>query len=94
MLKSTLPPKPTGVMTALKAAPLGSDVFFVGHAGLEGFVTAGDIWRAMPMDTEVVVKIWHFPAEQVPATEEQEAWLYDRWAEIDGWINEHLEGTG
>ncbi|MDH3190847.1 MAG: 1-acyl-sn-glycerol-3-phosphate acyltransferase, partial [Acidimicrobiia bacterium] len=60
MLKSTLPPKPTGVMTALKAAPLGSDVFFVGHAGLEGFVTAGDIWRAMPMDTEVVVKIWHY----------------------------------
>lgn len=94
MLKSTLPPKPKGVMTALEMAPLGSDVFFVGHAGLEGFVTAGDIWRAMPMDTEVVVKIWHFPAEQVPGPAEQEAWLYDRWAEIDGWINQHLSETG
>jgi len=94
MLKSTLPPKPKGVMTALHSAPMGSDVFFVGHAGLEGFVTAGDIWRAMPMDTEVVVKIWHYPAEQVPGPQEQEAWLYDRWAEIDGWIGEQLAGTG
>lgn len=94
MLKSTLPPKPKGVMTALSAAPLGSDVFFVAHAGLEGFVTAGDIWRAMPMDTEVVVRIWHFPAEQVPGPDDQEAWLYDRWVQIDDWINGHLSRTG
>ncbi len=94
MLKQTLPPKPKGVMTALASAPLGSDVFLVGHAGLEGFVTAGDIWRAMPMDTKVAVRIWHYPAEQVPGPAEQEAWLYDRWAEIDTWISGHLSGTG
>lgn len=94
MLKSTLPPKPKGVITAIHSAPMGSDVFFVGHAGLEGFVTAGDIWRAMPMDTEVVVKIWHYPAEQVPGPDEQEAWLYDRWTEIDQWIGQHLAKTG
>lgn len=94
LLKQTLPPKPKGVMTALASAPLGSDVFLVGHAGLEGFVTAGDIWRAMPMDTQVAVRIWHYPAEQVPAPAEQEAWLYDRWAEIDSWIGGHLAGTG
>ena len=94
MLKQTLPPKPKGVMTALASAPLGSDVFLVGHAGLEGFVTAGDIWRAMPMDTKVAVRIWHYPAEQVPGPDEQEAWLYDRWAEIDAWISGHLAGTG
>lgn len=93
MLKSTLPPKPKGVMTALATAPMGSDVFFVGHAGLEGFVTAGDIWRAIPIDNQVFVRIWHYPAEQIPGPAEQEAWLYDRWAEIDAWIGEHLEVT-
>ncbi|HEY5890163.1 MAG TPA: 1-acyl-sn-glycerol-3-phosphate acyltransferase [Acidimicrobiia bacterium] len=93
MLKSTLPPKPKGVMTALANAPLGSDVFFVGHAGLEGFVTAGDIWRAIPIGTEVDVKIWHFQAHEIPGPDDQEAWLYDRWAEIDAWIGDHLATT-
>ena len=94
LLEQTLPPKPKGVMTAFAAAPLGTDVFLVGHAGLEGFVSAGDIWRAIPMDTKVAVRIWHYPAEQIPGSSEQESWLYDRWAEIDSWISGHLAGTG
>ncbi len=93
-LKMTLPPKPKGVMTALAAAPSNSDVYFVGHAGLESFITAADIWRAMPMDTTVAVRIWHYPAESIPAVAEQETWLYDVWAEIDGWIEAKLEKTG
>lgn len=93
-LKQTLPPRSLGVMTALAAAPPGSDVFFVGHAGLESFVTVADIWRAMPMDTEVEVKIWHVRSEDVPPPDQQEIWLYDVWAEIDGWISAELEKTG
>jgi hypothetical protein len=93
-LKQTLPPRSLGVMTALAAAPPESDVFFVGHAGLESFVTVGDIWRAMPMDTEVEVKIWHFRSEDLPPPDQQEIWLYDVWAEIDEWISAELEKTG
>ena len=93
-LKQTLPPRSLGVITALAAAPPDSDVFFVGHAGLETFITAGDIWRAMPMDTEVEVKIWHYRAEDIPPPEEQETWLYDVWAEIDDWISAELAKTG
>lgn len=92
-LKRTLPPRTKGVMTALAAAP-ESDVFFVGHAGLEAFITAGDIWRAMPMDTSVEVKVWHFRAEDIPGPDHQEAWLYDVWAEIDRWISDELAITG
>lgn len=92
-LKRTLPPRTKGVMTALDAAPT-SDVFFVGHAGLETFITAGDIWRAMPMDTSVEVKVWHIRAEDIPPPEQREAWLYDIWAEIDHWIGEELAKTG
>jgi 1-acyl-sn-glycerol-3-phosphate acyltransferase len=93
-LKRTLPPRSLGVITALAAAPPASDVFFVGHAGLESFVTAGDIWRAMPMDSEVEVKIWHVRAEELPPPDQQEIWLYDVWAEIDDWISDELEKTG
>ncbi|HEY7470233.1 MAG TPA: 1-acyl-sn-glycerol-3-phosphate acyltransferase [Acidimicrobiia bacterium] len=93
-LKQTLPPRSTGVVTALAAAPQPSDVFFVGHAGLEAFVTVGDIWRAMPMDTSVAVRVWHVRAEDIPPPGEQEAWLYDMWAEIDHWIGSELDETG
>jgi len=93
-LKQTLPPRSLGVMTALAAAPAPSDVFFIGHAGLETFINAADIWTAMPMDTEVEVKIWHFRAEDIPPPEQQEGWLYDVWAEIDRWIGSELTRTG
>ncbi len=93
-LRNTLPPRSTGVKTALASTPEPHDVFFVGHAGLETFVSWGDIWRGMPMDTEVAVKIWHYPFESIPPPESQEVWLYDTWAEIDEWIGLRLSDTG
>ncbi len=81
-------------MAALAAAPPNSDVFFVGHAGLETFVSWGDIWRGMPMDTTVAVHVWHCPAEEIPPPEHQEDWLFDTWAEIDEWIGGRLSETG
>jgi len=93
-LRQTLPPRSTGVRTALAAAPPRSDIVFVGHAGLEAFVTPGDIWRAIPMDTHIAVKLWYFPAEDLPEDEGLETWLFDVWAEIDGWISSNLSDTG
>ena len=57
-LQHTLPPRTTGVQTALASAPENADVFFIGHAGLEAFESAGDIWRGMPMDTVVAARTW------------------------------------
>lgn len=92
-LKNTLPPRSKGVMTAIAAAPPGTDVFLVGHAGLETFVTPGDIWRGIPTDTNVAVKVWHVPAALIPPPDQQEAWLFDIWVEIDSWITERLADT-
>ena len=92
-LKNTLPPRSKGVVTALAHAPANSDVFFVGHAGLETFVTPGDIWRGIPTDTNVAVKVWYYPADKIPPPEEQESWLFDVWAEIDDWITDRLVVT-
>ena len=92
-LKNTLPPRSTGVKTALAVAPDNTDVFFVGHAGLETFVTPGDIWRGIPVDTNVAARVWRFAAEEIPAPDGQEDWLFDVWAEIDGWITDRLAVT-
>ncbi len=92
-LAHTLPPRTTGVRVALEAAPDDADLFFVGHAGLEAFESAGDIWRGMPMDTVVAAKAWLVPAERIPGPEHQERWLYDTWAKIDGWIYDTLSAT-
>ncbi|MFZ0012986.1 MAG: 1-acyl-sn-glycerol-3-phosphate acyltransferase [Acidimicrobiia bacterium] len=92
-LENTLPPRSTGVMTALAVAPPGTDVVFVGHAGLETFVTPGDIWRGIPTDTNVVARVWYVPAQEIPAAEDQETWLFDIWTEIDEWITARLIDT-
>ena len=92
-LENTLPPKSTGVMTALASAPPDTDVFFVGHAGLETFVTPGDIWRGLPTDTNVAARVWHVPSDQIPPPDRQETWLFDMWAEIDDWISARLIDT-
>jgi 1-acyl-sn-glycerol-3-phosphate acyltransferase len=83
-----LPPKPTGALTALAAAPT-ADVVFVGHVGLEHLSTVRDLWRGIPIDTEVVSRLWHVPAQELPPPDERERWLYDHWAEIDRWIAGH-----
>lgn len=93
VLENTLPPRSRGVITALAAAPEGTDVYFVGHAGLETFVSPGDIWRGMPSHTNVAVRVWYFPADRIPPPERQEDWLFDMWVEIDGWISERLALT-
>lgn len=92
-LKNTLPPRTTGVMTALAAAGGRADVVFVGHAGLEAFDSFGDIWRGMPIGTEVDVRMWRFAAGEIPPPDSQEAWLFDVWATIDSWITESLAQT-
>jgi len=92
-LKNTLPPRSRGVMTAFAAAPPGTDVFFVGHAGLETFVTPGDIWRGIPIDTRVAVRLWYYPADRIPPPDLQETWLFDVWSEIDEWITARLADT-
>ena len=42
------------------------------------------------MDKQLVMRFWSVPPEEVPAGEEARiAWLYDWWARIDAWIEEH-----
>ena len=91
-LQRVLPPRTTGVAAALAAAP-HADVVFVAHTGLEHLSTAADIWNGLPMDTSVRMR-WDFvPAAEVPRDRDEQAdWLFDRWAEMDRWIEGSAPG--
>jgi 1-acyl-sn-glycerol-3-phosphate acyltransferase len=81
-----LPPKPTGALTAIAAAPTAR-IVFVGHVGLEELSTMKDLWRGIPMDANVVSRLWSVTADQVPPEPEREQWLYDHWKQMDEWID-------
>ncbi|GGQ39356.1 hypothetical protein GCM10010166_02680 [Couchioplanes caeruleus subsp. azureus] len=88
-LRNVLPPKPGGLLAAIDAAP-DAGVIFVAHTGLDKMLTVADVWRELPMDKQLVMRCWSVPPEEIPATEaERIAWLYDWWARIDAWIDEH-----
>jgi len=88
-MRNLLPPKPGGVLAALAAAP-HADVVFVAHTGLEHMASAADVWRGLPMGSEVLMR-WDFvPAGDVPdGADAQADWLFERWSEMDGWLEAH-----
>ena len=87
-LRHVLPPRLGGPLALLDEAN-GADVVLFGHVGLDGFEYIRDIWAGGLVGTTVRLRFWRFPAEDVPAGEEERiAWLYDRWQTLDDWIGE------
>jgi 1-acyl-sn-glycerol-3-phosphate acyltransferase len=88
-MRHVLVPRLGGTSAAVAAAPT-ADVVFVAHTGLEDLSSAVDLYRGVPMDARIRVKLWRVPASDVP--HEQEAastWIHDWWRRIDAWILEH-----
>jgi 1-acyl-sn-glycerol-3-phosphate acyltransferase len=90
-LRHVLPPRAGGAHAALRAAP-DADVVLCGHVGLPRFEYLGDIWQGDLVGSTVRIKFWRYPAGEVPlGTDEAfRDWLYDRWYELDDWIDEQL----
>jgi 1-acyl-sn-glycerol-3-phosphate acyltransferase len=88
-MRNLVAPRPGGLLAALDSAP-DAGVIFVGHTGLDRMVTVGDVWRELPMDKQLTMRFWSVPPDEVPADrEERIEWLFDWWARIDEWIEEH-----
>ena len=95
----TQPTRPSGWSTSWHRAgrchrrPAGradADAVFVAHTGLEHLVTVADLWRGLPMDTEIGCTGGRSPQmrHRVPRTPCPE-WLYGWWERVDAWIGAH-----
>ncbi len=85
-MEHVLPPKPAGVAAAVRNAP-DAGIALIGHSGTEAMAGIRDVWTGLKMDITIDTKIWRVHASQVPLDRPGlEAWLYDRWAEMNEWI--------
>lgn len=85
-LRHVLAPRPAGALAAIAAAP-EADILLVAHTGLEDLSSVVDLWRGLPMDDEVKMRLWHVPTSDLPSEPaEQVEWLNSWWSRIDAWI--------
>ena len=82
-------PRPGGFLAALDAAP-EADVLLVAHTGLDHLLGVADVWRELPMDKRLVMRWWRVPRAEIPHDKGQRIdWLFERWQQIDTWVEEH-----
>jgi 1-acyl-sn-glycerol-3-phosphate acyltransferase len=85
-------PRPGGALAAIDAAP-GVDVVFAGHVGSPR--SLGEVWRLLPHDQTVEMRLWLAAAGEVPAGyEERIDWLFGWWRTLDTWVAERHEAGG
>jgi 1-acyl-sn-glycerol-3-phosphate acyltransferase len=87
-MRHVMAPRPGGVLAALTEAR-DADVVFVAHTGIEHLETVLDVWRELPMDSEIAMRWWLVTAQDVPVERQQRIdWLFAWWARIDDWVDE------
>jgi hypothetical protein len=88
--RHVMPPRPGGVLAFLDGAPT-ADVLVVGHVGFEPVASIKRLWKVLPLRQPVEVKMWRHDRAAVPDGDEARLdWIYERWAEMDDWIDERL----
>ena len=82
-----LPPRPGGVLACLAARP-DLDVVVVAHTGIDDLVTAGQVWRALPLTRPMTIRWWYEPSPAARiAPDDRYQWLRTQWAIVDAWID-------
>lgn len=88
-MQHVLPPRPSGALTALDAAP-AAPVIFAAHTGLGLAAYPREIWRELPIGQTLHTRMWLVPRAEIPADAQRRAdWLNDWWKRIDDWIAAH-----
>ncbi|CAO5236937.1 1-acyl-sn-glycerol-3-phosphate acyltransferase [Frankia sp. AgKG'84/4] len=89
---AVLPPRPAGVLAALAAGTITATMV-VAHAGLDEFSAPGEVWRAMPLATPLLLRWWRVPMAQIPASDAgRRQWLTMHWAIVNAWIGLRHDG--
>lgn len=85
-MRHVLPPRPGGALALIDS---GADVMVVGHEGLGGLAGIADIWSGSLVGRTIRVSGRRFLGRDIPRGESaRAAWLFERWLEIDDWIDE------
>jgi 1-acyl-sn-glycerol-3-phosphate acyltransferase len=81
-----LPPRPSGTLNAIDAAPQ-ADLVIVAHTGLEHLDSAAAVWKGIPLERPLRVTWWRIPAGDLPSgADARTEWLNAQWARVDDWI--------
>lgn len=92
-LRYVLPPRDTGSLAAIAAAPT-ADVLFVAHSGLDMITSARTAWNHLPFGHPVRVHWWRVAAANVPRGDEaRRDWLMTQWERVDRWTAEHAAAS-
>lgn len=85
-MEHVLPPKPGGALAALAANP-DADVIFAAHTGLGHETFPSELWRKLPSDRTLRMRMWLAPAGERPSDPDgQIEWLFGWWKQLDEWI--------
>lgn len=83
-----LPPQPGGPVALLEEAPHAA-VVVCGHVGLDGVHSLREMWSGELMGRHVRVRFWRHERDELPSGRDAlVAWLYERWQELDDWVDE------
>jgi 1-acyl-sn-glycerol-3-phosphate acyltransferase len=80
-----LPPKLTGVLRLLNAAPQ-ADCLILAHRGLEGFAKPADFLDGEIVGRQLEIRMWRVRRESIPLADDQARWLFDEWRKVDGFV--------
>ncbi len=89
-MRHVLPPRPAGTLAMLEAAP-DADVVMVGHVGIEPFGSLKEVFANVgDVRHRLRLKAWRFDRASIPSDkDEQIHWLFERWVQMDEWIDGH-----
>ncbi len=82
-------PRPGGALAAIAAAP-EADIVFAAHMGFPS--SLGEVWRLLPHDQTVEVRLWTVAARDLPTDHDERIdWLFGWWRTLDEWVAERHE---
>jgi 1-acyl-sn-glycerol-3-phosphate acyltransferase len=88
--RNVLPPRLGGPLALLDAAP-GVDLVLLEHTGFEAAGSFTRFWSGGLIGKSLRVRVRRFSASAIPPTGRDE-WLFERWAEMDAWIDAAKRG--
>jgi 1-acyl-sn-glycerol-3-phosphate acyltransferase len=89
-LRRLLPPRPAGSRAMVEGAP-AADVVLAWHTGFDGLDTFGGMMRTLSRPLPPVrFVVGRVPRAEVPAGDEFERWLDERWLEMDAAVAQAL----